>query len=124
MNNLSDSAPPSRRCHSVRNRLPIVSTLGLTRSKGNVSHAGNTSTRCSPTKMAKSCANRSASAEVGTATTIGRRSESSASADSAMARAGSGIATTPARSPITDTNASSSTMRSTRCESGAFMTPR
>ncbi len=57
--------------HMARSRRPMVSTPGLTRSKGSVSHAGNISTWSGPRKAARSWASWSASAAVGTATTIG-----------------------------------------------------
>ena len=43
----------------------MVSTLGLTRSNGSVSHAGNTSTSLGPRKTRRSWTTRSASVEVG-----------------------------------------------------------
>ena len=64
----------SRRRHRVRRRRPMVSTTGLTRSKGRVSQAGNSVDRVGPEEAcAGRVARRSASAVVGVATTIGRR---------------------------------------------------
>ena len=51
----------------------MVSTAGLTRSNGSVSHAGNRSTSSGPRKAPRSRASRSASPVVGIATTIGWR---------------------------------------------------
>ena len=87
---------PLRSRHMARSRRPMVSTLGLTRSKGRVSQAGQTSTSSGPRKAARSWASRSASALVGTATTVGRRPDASATPATAKARAGSGTATTAA----------------------------
>ncbi len=61
----------SRSRHIVRSRRPMVSTFGLTRSNGRVSHAGNTSTAASPMNTRKSSAMRCASVAVGVATRIG-----------------------------------------------------
>ena len=84
----------SRRRHMARRRRPMVSTLGLTRSKGSVSQAGKTSTSSSPRKARRSWARRSASGLVGTATTSGWRPVRSASPAIAKARAGSATAST------------------------------
>lgn len=62
----------------TRMRRPIVSVDGLTRSKGNVSQAGNHSTASGPNHVPRSSQSVSASATVGTATTIGERLEVSA----------------------------------------------
>src|SRR5664280_3015348 len=71
--------PPSS--HSRRRRRPMVDTSGLTRSKGRVSHAGNTSTRPGPASVGsdppentrRSWASWSAAAPVGVTTSTGRR---------------------------------------------------
>ncbi len=88
---------PLRSRHMVRSRRPMVSTLGLTRSKGRVSHAGQMSTSSALRKAARSWASRSASALVGTATTVGWRRVPAAMPAMAKARAGSGTATTAER---------------------------
>ena len=90
-----DPAAPLRSRHMARSRRPMVSTLGLTRSKGRVSQAGHTSTCSGPRKAVRSWARRSASVLVGTATSVGRRPAASATPATAKARAGSGTATTP-----------------------------
>src|SRR5206468_800848 len=89
----------SRNLHMARRRRPMVSTLGLTRSNGRVSHAGNTSTSSVPRKARRSWATRSASVDVGTATTSGWRPLRWARPAMVMARAGSGTATTAALEP-------------------------
>ena len=57
---IRSSADASRQV--ARSRRPMVSTLGLTRSNGSVSHAGNRSTCSAPRKAPRSWARRSASA--------------------------------------------------------------
>ena len=82
----------------------MVSTLGLTRSNGSVSQAGNRSTSSSDMKARRSWATRSASLPVGVATTMGPRLLRWARPAITKARAGSGTASTalvaPARSAI------------------------
>ncbi|CAB4533851.1 unannotated protein [freshwater metagenome] len=80
--------------HSVRRRSPIVSIDGLTRSNGKVSHAGKSSTASSARKFRKSAESRSASAAVGTATTMGVRRDAASSPARVTARAGSGTTST------------------------------
>ena len=63
--------PASR--HSTRSRRPIVSTLGLTRSKGRVSQAGNSSTSSGGRYRWRSSTSRWAAVPVGTATSSGER---------------------------------------------------
>ena len=70
----------SARRHITHMRRPIVSVDGLTRSNGRVSQAGNHSTASGPSHVPRSSARVSASATVGTATTIGDRLEVSATA--------------------------------------------
>ncbi len=60
--------------HSRRSRRPIVDSSGLTRSKGRVSQAGNSSTTSSPRNAPMSWPSRSASRTVGVTTSRGRRS--------------------------------------------------
>ena len=87
-------------------RRPIVSTPGLTRSKGRVSQAGNRS--AAPSSIAdRSPARRSASAVVGVATTIGRRPFSSAMAASTAAWPDSATASEASRRPRMPTTAGS-----------------
>src|SRR3954447_9882211 len=97
----------SRRRHMARSRRPMVSTLGLTRSKGSVSHAGKTSTWSAPRKAHRSWATRSASVDVGTATTSGCRPLRWARPATVMARAGSGTATTAVLEPASSARAGS-----------------
>ena len=80
--------------HIVRSRSPIVSIEGLTRSKGNVSHAGKSSTAFAGRKFCRSADRRSASAAVGTATTMGARREAASSPARVTALAGSGTTRT------------------------------
>ena len=65
------SSPASR--HSTRSRRPIVSTLGLTRSKGSVSQAGKSSTSSGGRYRCRSSTSRCAAVPVGTATRSGAR---------------------------------------------------
>ncbi len=97
--------------HRARRRRPIVSTLGLTRSKGSVSHAGKVSTASGPRNASRSCTSRSASPVVGTATTRGRRSNRCARAATVTARAASGTARVAERRPATWARAGSSRSR-------------
>src|SRR5688572_30634566 len=98
---------PVRNRQSTRRRRPIVSSDGETRSNGSVSHAGKDSTSDAGRNRARSCASRSASAPVGTASRIGRRVVRPASAAVKTTRAASGTATTGARE-ITARSAGSS----------------
>ena len=86
-----------RRRHRTSSRRPMVSTLGLTRSNGRVSHAGNSTTSPAGMYWTRSSYSWPASVPVGQATTRGRRPPSWASAAIAMARAASGTATSPLR---------------------------
>ena len=88
---------PVRKRHNTLCRRPMVSSAGETRSKGRVSHAGNTSTAGAGKNANKSWARRSASAPVGTATTMGRRIVRFASAATKIVRADSATATIGAR---------------------------
>ncbi len=81
--------------HMSSRRRPIVSTAGLTRSKGRVSQAGKTATSPGPTQAAISWASRSAVAPFATATTTGRRAPCSATAATAKPCAASATATEP-----------------------------
>ena len=63
------SSPASR--HSTRSRRPIVSTLGLTRSKGSVSQAGKSSTSSGGRYRCRSSTSRCAAVPVGIATRSG-----------------------------------------------------
>ena len=84
----SRSRPPQ---HSRRR--PIVSTDGLSRSNGNVSHAGSTTDVTGwPTNWARSSASWPAIVPVGVATSSGRRCDSRARAAMATGRAISLIA--------------------------------
>ena len=98
------SSPPWVRLHRSARRRPIVSTSGLTRSNGSVSHAGSTATgpATAPTtepssppfrgsRQARSSATRSASTPVEVTTTIGNLSVKLASA--AMRTDWAGVAT-------------------------------
>ena len=67
------SARASRSRHSTSSRWPIVSTFGLTRSNGSVSHAGNSATWSAPRNCWRSSASWPAIVPVGQATTSGRR---------------------------------------------------
>ena len=96
----------------------MVSTPGLTRSNGRVSHAGNSSTRSSPRKTPRSWASRSASVEVGTASTIGRRLVSRDSPAVTSARAASGTARVAELRPSTWASAGSSRSAAGRSMSG------
>src|SRR3954447_10840464 len=106
----------------VRRRRPIVSTLGLTRSNGSVSHAGNSSTS-SPRYCARSPARCSASDVVGRATMRGRRSLARARPATAIARAASVTARWPPARPPTPTIAGSSAATSARARNGARSDP-
>ena len=63
----------SRKRHKTSMRLPIVSMLGLTRSKGSVSQAGNRTMSCGETKLLMSAKISRAAVPVGAAITIGCR---------------------------------------------------
>src|SRR5581483_8700314 len=94
----------SARRQSTRKRRPMVSTFGLTRSNGSVSHAGNSSTQGrsgSPASKndARSAARRSASWVVGTATIKGRRVERRTRPAMTNGRAASGTAMTALGEP-------------------------
>jgi hypothetical protein len=86
----------------------MVSTAGLTRSKGRVSQAGKTSTPSSPQNTRRSLARRSASVLVGIATTIGWRLDSSARPATKMARAASGTVSVVVVAPSTSARTGSS----------------
>ncbi len=85
--------------HNTSMRLPIVSTLGLIRSNGSVSHAGNSTTESGGMNWQRSSYNCPASVPVGVATNSGWRSPSWASAATETARADSGTATSAAGLP-------------------------
>ena len=87
----------SRQSTSIRR--PIVSTLGLIRSNGSVSHAGNSTTESGGMNWQRSSYSWPASVPVGVATSNGRRSPSWARAATVMARADSGTATSAAAFP-------------------------
>ena len=88
-----------RKRHIVRIRAPMVCTAGLTRSNGNVSHAGNSSTDDSPRNEARSSATSCAIVPVGVAITIGRRRLARVMPARTAARAASGTAMTELREP-------------------------
>ena len=85
----------------------MVSALGLTRSKGRVSHAGKVSTASSPRNAVRSWANRSASEAVGVTMTTGWRADSCVSPAATKAQAASGMATTALDRPARPTRVSS-----------------
>ena len=119
------SSSPWVRLHSRARRRPIVSTSGLTRSKGKVSHAGRTATGPStaPTttapssalrgsRQARSSATRSASTPVEVTTTIGDRSVKLARA--AMRTDWAGVATASVASADPRRVGSTGSLRSSR----------
>ncbi len=89
-------------------RLAIVVAVGLTRSKGRVSQAANRSTSSGPRKVARSWARRSASAEVATTTSAGRRADRRTSSAITRLRAGPLAASTTFERPSTSNRAGSS----------------
>ena len=102
--------PPS--CHSNRSRRPMVATSGLTRSKGKVSHAGNTSTSIGPSlvdgslpppsvKASRSWASWSAATPVEVTTNTGRRLPSRMSPANTNAWAGVATARVALGAPMT-----------------------
>jgi len=99
----------------VRTRCPIVSMPGLTRSNGNVSHAGKRSTTPAPRYTLRSAARRSAPGVVGVTTRIGLRFPVCAIEASTGAWAPSGTASCAARVPRTLTSAGSSTSAVRSC---------
>ncbi len=98
-------------------RRPMVSTAGLTRSNGSVSHAGNSSTASGLRYWPRSSTRFCAAVPVGRATTMGWRSERWASAAMVTARAASGTARTAACRPATWRRAGSSRRSGGRAES-------
>ncbi|CAB4683711.1 unannotated protein [freshwater metagenome] len=104
--------------HIVRMREPIVSTAGLTRSKGSVSHDGKNSMASAPRKAARSSAIDCAIVPVGVAMTIGRRVVLLTNAASTAARATSGTARTESRCPAIASIPGSLTMCVARTPNG------
>ncbi len=85
----------------------MVDTSGLTRSKGKVSHAGNSATASSPRKAPTSWLRRSALPTVGVTTSRGRRSPSRHIPATTRATAASGTASAPLRDAMASTMAGS-----------------
>ena len=98
----------SRRRHRTSSRRPMVSTDGLTRSNGSVSHAGKKATSPAGRNCSRSSASWPAIVPVGVTTTSGRRLERSASAAIEIGRATSTTASRAAGSPRARVSAGSS----------------
>ena len=109
-----------RKRHMVRIRAPIVCTAGLTRSNGNVSHAGKRSTDDSPRNAARSSATSCAMVPVGVATMMGRRPLARVIPASTAARAASGTAITALREPATASMPGSCEMMAASDSKGAM----
>ena len=84
---------------AARRRRPIVSTLGLTRSNGSVSQAGNSATCVGSEELRRSSPSWPAIVPVGQATTSGRRFDRPARAAIEIGRAASGTASRAFGSP-------------------------
>ena len=102
----------------------MVSVVGLTRSRGSVSQAGNSSTSPGPRMAARSVSSRSASVRVGATTRIGRRSEAALSPATTGARAASGTATAASRRPSREISAGSAASAGSRPRRSATLTVR
>ncbi len=115
-------APPRASACKRARRRPMVSTSGLTRSKGRVSHAGRTETAPSSapavpsllsasSRQPKSSASRSASSPVAVTTRMGRRSLKAAADATTTACAASGTASVTSAAPIKAATAGSARSR-------------
>ena len=108
-----------RNCHMVRMRVPMVNTAGLTRSKGNVSHAGKCTTASEPKNAPRSSAISRAIVSVGVAMMMGRREFACVRAANVDARASSGTARTALRWPAMRSRPGSPAMTAANELSGA-----